>query len=121
MVKQSNRIVNDNESVIEKIIEDIPENNKLLEDESNFVGPPTLEDVQIQEERARIEGRERIADVPRPKVTRFRETETVYDFDQDIEALGIERDNLQQRWVDQLLPYKDLQILVPLQEEWFKI
>jgi len=97
LVKQSNRIVNDNESVIEKIIEDIPENNKLLEDESNFIGPPTLEDVQIQEERARIEGREKIVDVPRPKLTRDAETKTVYDFDQDIEALGIERDKLRQK------------------------
>ena len=97
LVKQSNRIVNDNEAVIEKIIEDIPENNKLLEDESNFVGPPTLEDIQIQEERAKIEGKEKIVDVPRPKLTRDAETKTVYDFDQDIEALGIERDKLRQK------------------------
>ena len=108
LVKQSNRIVNDNESVIEKIIEDTPENNKLLEDESNFVGPPTLEDIQIQEERAKIKGKEKIVDVPRPKVTRFRETETVYDFDQDIEALGIERDKLRQKQKELKKQKKDI-------------
>ena len=35
--------------------------------------------------------------MPRPKLTRDAETKTVYDFDQDIEALGIERDKLRQK------------------------
>ena len=92
--RQANRQIEEDDAIIEKIIEAIPENNKFVEDDRNFIGPPTLEDLQIEEERARIEGRERIVDTPRVASTEDRETRGVYDFDQDVEALSIERDKL---------------------------
>ena len=92
--RQANRQIEENEAIIDKITEAIPENNKFVEDDKNFIGPPTLEDFQIEEERARIEGRERIVDTPRVALTEERETRGVYDFDQDVEALSLERDKL---------------------------
>ena len=73
--KQANRQIQEDEEVIDKLAEAIPENIQGLEREA-------------------IESRDRIIDLPRPALTRQREVETVYDFDQDVEALSIEREQL---------------------------
>lgn len=111
--RQANRQIQEDEEVIDKLVEAIPENVQSLErfdPNKPFIlnedGTPTntiprsktqgLSETErkILDEREAIESRDKIIDLPRTALTAGREVETVYDFDNDIEVLSREREQL---------------------------